>query len=482
MSDLAYISILEAHELLVSGKITARKLTEYHLSRLEHYAHDLGYVITKTDQIALEQADQIDQDIAAGKEIGLLAGIPYTAKDMILTKGIHTTAGSHILENFVPPYSATVIEKLDAAGAVLIAKVNQDEFGHGGSTENSAFHPGHNPWDTQRVPGGSSGGSAAAVAAGVGMFSIGTDTGGSIRQPAAFCGVVGMKPTYGLVSRSGVVAMASSLDTIGPIARSAEEAALILDVIAGRDPKDSTTIERAGNITTQDRNNIKKVGIITNYMEGLSDEIKAIYEQACEDLKSSGIEIVEKTLVHIEQALPTYYIVVPSEISSNLSRYDGVRYGYSDPRATNLTETYLLSRGNGFGEEVRRRVMIGTYALSAGYYDAYYKKAMQLRTLIIDDFTTALADVDVLIGPTTPTPAFHLGENVHDPVQMYLADIMTVGSSLAGLPSVSVPSGIIENLPMGLQIIGRQNEDSMVLSAAARYQEKTSWHTRRPTL
>lgn len=431
-------------------------------------------VLTIREKQALKKAAKIDKKIEAGETIGLLEGIPYTAKDMFLTRKTRTTAASKILEEYSPPYSATAIRKLNRAGAILLAKVNQDEFAHGGSTENSAFHKTHNPWNTDYVPGGSSGGSAAAVAADFGIFSLGTDTGGSIRQPASYCGVTGLKPTYGLVSRYGVVAMASSFDCIGPITRSAEDAQIVLSCIAGRDKKDSTTIESDVYPHIQDLAGQTKLGLFSGGAD--TKGIKAMLEKSSQAYEDS--ELAEQIFAD-ELSLAIYYILVPSEISSNLERYDGVRYGSSSAEATNLFETYSKTRGEFFGAEVKRRNMIGTYALSAGYYDAYYKKALQARTLIIDKFSQAFEKHDLLVGPTTLEPAFKLGAKT-DPVAMYKTDLLTVAPNLAGLPAVSIPCGIDEEtgLPLGMQIIGRQNQDDLVLALADKLQQSTDWHTK----
>ena len=484
MSELGYLSIEQAHDLLVQKKITAVELTQYHLERIRRLDEVLELSLEICESSAIAQAKKVDAKISASEAIGVLEGIPYTAKDMFLTAGTKTTAASKILEKFEPPFSATVIKKLDQAGAILIAKVNHDEFAHGTTTENSAYRVTRNPWDANRAPGGSSGGSAAAVAADVGIFSIGTDTGGSIRQPAAFCGVTGLKPTYGLVSRYGVVAMASSLDTIGPVTRSAQDAAIVLAAIAGRDEADSTTIQIDDYDFVKGDDSLagKTVGVIRQYIDGLDDDNRQVFDAAVARMKEAGAKVREIDMPNISYSLPCYYIVVPSEISSNLSRYDGIRFGYSDETATDLQQTYFRSRGKGFGPEAKRRIMTGTYALSAGYYDAYYKKAMQVRTLIIEDFRRALDEVDFLVGPTSPTPAVKLGENAEDPVAMYLLDIMTVAINLAGVPSVSVPAGFVDDLPVGMQIIGRQGDDGNVLRAARAFQQVTDWHTKRPQL
>jgi aspartyl-tRNA(Asn)/glutamyl-tRNA(Gln) amidotransferase subunit A len=467
VENLNYLSITKAHKLLTNNKITSRQLVEFYLDKIKKFDPKLKTVITLNNEQALKKADEVDLKIKAGKKIGILEGIPYTAKDMFLTEGVRTTAASQILDNYIPPYNSTVINKLEEAGAIMIAKVNQDEFAHGGSTENSGYHPSLNPWDTSRVPGGSSGGSAAAVAADFGIFSMGTDTGGSIRQPAAYCGVTGFKPSYGAVSRYGVVAMASSFDCIGPITRSAEDAKIVFEAIAGVDPKDSTT-KKYDNKKPQSSKVIYYQGGIE--MDSLIDELK-IDDTDIE--KAGSIE----ELKYSDLAVPAYYVLVPSEISSNLERYDGIRYGNSAKEASNLSETYFKTRGEYLGPEVKRRNMIGTYALSAGYYDAYYKKAMKVRTLMIESIGKVLDTYEVILMPTTLEPAFKLGAK-EDPVSMYKTDLLTVFANLAGLPAVSIPFGIDEktNLPMGLQVIGRQGDDSRVLEIASEIQSGTDWH------
>ncbi len=475
---MRYISIHEAHDALVSKQVSAVELVQYYLERIKQIDPKVRACLSVCGDEALAAAKAVDKKIACGDAIGLLEGIPYTAKDMYLTKGIRTTAASKILENFIPPYSATVIEKLDAAGAILIAKVNHDEYGHGASTENSGYHPTHNPWDLDKVPGGSSGGSAAAVAADMGIFSLGTDTGGSSRQPAAFCGVTGYKPTYGLMSRYGVVAMGSSFDTVGVIARNAEDVAVVTAAMSGRDSKDATTIESqfTGEITHQWQG--KTIGVIEEYVKNLDDANKQVFDAAVEQLEALGVKVKNVTIPTIANALPAYYILIPSEISSNLSRYDGIRYGHRSEQAHVLIETYEKTRDEGFGDEVKRRVLTGTYTLSAGYYDAYYRKAMQLRTMLREDFEKAFDGVSALIGPTTPSPAFGFGVN-EDPVSMYLADIMTVAANLVGVPSVSVPMGLVDGLPVGLQIMTAQNKDADALGLAAAFQAATEWHNLR---
>ncbi|MBI2798212.1 Asp-tRNA(Asn)/Glu-tRNA(Gln) amidotransferase subunit GatA [Candidatus Saccharibacteria bacterium] len=470
MAELGYLSIKQTHELLVSKEVSAVVLTQYYLDRIKQYDDKVKACLYVCEKEAIAQAKAVDEKIASGQVIGAIEGIPYTAKDMFLTTGIVTTAASKILKDYMPPYSATVVEKLNKAGAILLAKVNQDEYGHGGSTENSGYHPTHNPWDLERVPGGSSGGSAAAVAMDFGIFSLGTDTGGSTRQPAAYCGVVGYKPTYGLISRYGVVAMASSLDTIGTLARNADDVARLVETIAGRDQQDSTTIE--SNFKLEDLSSDVKIGVLDSYkdLEQVKNFVGAIKPTE---------EFTQAEFINPELALATYYVLTPSEISSNLERYDGIRYGQSSAKADDLYEVYAKTRDEFFGPEVKRRNMIGTYALSAGYYDAYYKKAMQARTLICQTFDRLFEQFDLIVTPTTLTAAFKLGDK-SDPVEMYKEDILTVSANLAGIPAVSIPAGVDSEtgLPLGLQVMGRQGEDAKVISAARAFQAKTDWHKR----
>lgn len=473
MVDLNYLSIKDAHELLQTGEVSCIDLTTHYLDRIKQLDSTIKAVLTICEDTALASAKEVDAKIQAGETIGVLEGIPYTAKDMFLTRGIRTTAASKILDNFVPPYSATVIEKLNAAGAVLLAKVNQDEFAHGGSTENSAYAKTTNPHGSEFVPGGSSGGSAAAVAADFGIFSIGTDTGGSIRQPAAYCGVTGLKPTYGLVSRYGVVAMASSFDCIGPLTRSAQDAATVLAIIAGRDSMDSTTISSDIPTASLKADNKLRVGVVKEF------ENNPGVANAVEVFTQAGHEISKIDLPDGNMALAAYYVLVPSEISSNLERYDGIRYGEVADDAHDLLQTYTKTRAEYLGPEVKRRILTGTYALSAGYYDAYYKKAMQVRTLIANQFSDIFKECDLIICPTTLAPAFKLGDK-SDPIEMYKTDVLTVSANLAGLPAVSIPSGIDSEsgLPLGLQIIGKQTQDEKVLALANEFQDNTDWHSR----
>jgi aspartyl-tRNA(Asn)/glutamyl-tRNA(Gln) amidotransferase subunit A len=425
-------------------------------------------VISTLEDRAMARADEVDKDPK-----GRLAGVPFIAKDNFLTLGGKTTAASNILRPFEAPYQATAIERLEAEGAICVAKANLDAFAHGSSTENSDWFVTKNPHDKTRVPGGSSGGSAAAVMLEMVPFALGTDTGGSVRQPAAFCGAVGVKPTYGRVSRSGVVAMASSTDVIGPITKTVDDAALVLDVMAGRDELDSTTIEKDQPLTNLDFSFAgKKIGLIKEYMqEGLEPGVKAAVESAADKMRQAGAEVGEISLPSLPLALAVYYIVCPAEVSSNLSRYDGQRYGLSAPEAKDLDESYELSREQGFGAEAKRRIMIGTYVLSSGYYDAYYKKAQTVRTKIINEFREAFKSFDLLIGPTTPTTAFKIGEKAGDPLKMYLNDIMTVAANMSGNPAISVPAGTSDGLPVGLQIIAPMGADVLMLAAAKAYEE-----------
>lgn len=478
-------SIRELHHQLINKERSAVEIAEAAIARIQTLEPQLHSFLQVTAEVALQQAQQVDAKIAAGEELGLLAGIPIGIKDNICTKGVPTTCASRILENFVPPYEATVSQKLIDAGAVMVGKTNLDEFAMGGSTETSAFQLTANPWDLARVPGGSSGGSAAAVAAEECIVSLGSDTGGSIRQPASFCGIVGMKPTYGLVSRYGLVAFASSLDQIGPFARSVEDAAILLNAIAGYDPMDSTSL----NVEIPDYTQFlvpdlkgKKVGVITEtFGDGLDPEVEKAVRQAIQQLKDLGAEVQDISCPRFRYGIAAYYIIAPSEASANLARYDGVKYGKRIEDAENLMEMYTRTRAEGFGAEVKRRIMIGTYALSAGYYDAYYLKAQKVRTLIKQDFEAAFGKVDVLVCPTAPTPAFKAGDKSADPLSMYLIDLMTIPVNLAGLPGMSVPCGFSsEGLPIGLQIIGNVLREDQVFQTAYAYEQATDWHTRSP--
>ncbi len=446
-----------------SGQLKAVDLVEQALAAIED-KKDFNAIIATTAERARERAKAVD----AGDNQGRLAGVPFIAKDNFLVFGADTTAASNILKGFAAPYQARAIEKLEAEGAICVAKANLDAFAHGSSTENSDFFTALNPHDKTRVPGGSSGGSAAAVMLDMAPFALGTDTGGSIRLPASYCGAVGYKPTYGLVSRSGVVAMASSTDVIGPITRTVADAGLVLDVMAGKDDLDSTTIDReaAGYAELNDHQAVK-IGVIKEYMgEGLEAGVRTQIEMAIESLRAAGHEVVEVSLPSLPAALAVYYILCPAEVSSNLSRYDGQRFAHAYPDAKNLEESYSKARSTGFGKEAKRRIMIGTYVLSSGYYDAYYKKAQTVRTKLINEFREAFEQVDFLVGPTAPGTAFKIGENISDPLQMYLVDILTVAANLVGVPSISVPAGLSDGLPIGLQIMAPQRADRALLQIA----------------
>ena len=481
-------SIRELHNQIIRKERSSVEITQEALDRIQALEPLLHSFLCVTSEYALEQARQVDAKIAAGEEIGLLAGIPIGIKDNMCTKGIPTTCASRILENFVPPYESTVTQKLKDAGAVMVGKTNLDEFAMGSSTENSAYQVTANPWDLERVPGGSSGGSAAAVASGECPVALGSDTGGSIRQPASFCGVVGVKPTYGLVSRYGLVAFASSLDQIGPFARTVEDAAILLSAIAGHDPNDSTSLKvEIPDYTKLLQPTLKpniKIGVIKEtFGEGLDPSVEQAVNQALEQLKNLGAEVQEVSCPRFRYGLPTYYIIAPSEASANLARYDGVKYGLRVPDADNLLSMYNKTRAAGFGKEVKRRILLGTYTLSAGYYDAYYLKAQKVRTLLKQDFEAAFEKVDVLVCPTAPTTAFKAGEKTEDPLSMYLGDLMTIPVSLTGLPGISVPCGFDENgLPIGMQLIGKVLREDQLFQVAYAYEQSTEWHLRSPKL
>ncbi|HET8991876.1 MAG TPA: Asp-tRNA(Asn)/Glu-tRNA(Gln) amidotransferase subunit GatA [Candidatus Saccharimonadales bacterium] len=457
-------SITDIASRVNTGELKAVELVAQSLKSINDNS-DYQAIIATLEANAVKRAKEIDAKTAKGENAGRLAGVPFIAKDNFLVFGADTTAASNILRGFKAPYQATAINRLEAEGAVCVAKANLDAFAHGTSTENSDFMTTKNPHDKARVPGGSSGGSAAAVVLDMAPFALGTDTGGSIRQPASFSGCVGFKPTYGLVSRSGVVAMASSTDVIGPLTRNVDDAAIVLDVMSGRDPLDGTTIEKQLDYTDL-KYDLKgaKIGVIKEYMnEGLSREVRQVIDEAIAKLKDAGAEISEVSLPSIDMALAVYYIICPAEVSSNLARYDGQRFGYSDPEAKTLEESYKLSRGHGFGKEAKRRIMIGTYVLSSGYYDAYYKKAQIVRTKLIQEFEVAISSVDFLIGPVAPTPAFKIGENISDPLKMYLCDIMTVAANMIGNPAISIPAGVTGNLPVGLQVMADKSKDKELL-------------------
>ncbi len=485
MTHLTDLTITEAHRLLQRGEVSSVELTQAHLERITALDGTLCAFLTVTAEIALQQARAADDRRRAGEDNPLL-GIPLAYKDVLTTRGVETTCGSKILKGYRPPYTATAITRLEAQGAVMLGKTNMDEFAMGSSTENSAYQITCNPWDTERVPGGSSGGSAAAVAARMAPAALGTDTGGSVRQPASLCGVVGLKPSYGRVSRYGLVAFASSLDSIGPFARCVEDVALILNVIAGHDPLDSTSVDLPvpdyGAALKPDLAGVR-VGVPREYfIEGMQPEVEAAVRAAIGTLQALGAEVREVSLPHTDTALPVYYLIAPAEASANLARFDGMRYG---PRisAGELWQTYRETRGAGFGPEVKRRIMLGTYALSAGYYDAYYLKAQKVRTLIKRDFDEAFQTVDVIACPVSPTTAFRIGERVDDPLQMYLSDVFTLAVSLAGVCGISVPCGFdASGLPIGLQIVGPAFGEERILHTAYAYQQATEWHRRAPAL
>ena len=476
-------SLSELSTALHNGDISSVELTQHYLDRINTYNSELNAYITVAEDHALTLARAADVQLQQ-KTAGKLTGIPLAHKDIFCTEGLRTSCASKMLDNFIAPYNATVVEKINQAGMVTLGKTNMDEFAMGSSNETSFYGQVQNPWDNQAVPGGSSGGSAAAVAANLAPIATGTDTGGSIRQPASLCNLTGLKPTYGRISRYGMIAFASSLDQAGPMARSAEDAALLLNEMAGFDPRDSTSVEQdVPDYTASLNNSLEglKIGLPRQYFgEGLDPEVAATVEAAIKTYESIGATIKEITLPNSHLAVPTYYVVAPAECSSNLSRMDGVRFGHRCEDPKDLLDLYQRSRGEGFGEEVKRRIMIGTYALSAGYYDAYYLKAQQCRRLISDDFTQAFNDVDVIMGPTAPTTAFKLGDKKDDPVAMYLADIYTISTNLAGLPGVSIPAGFVNNMPVGLQIIGNYFDEARLLNVAHRYQQITDWHQQSP--
>jgi aspartyl-tRNA(Asn)/glutamyl-tRNA(Gln) amidotransferase subunit A len=472
----------ELADRLRKRQISSVELTRHFLSRIERLNPALNAFITLTADQALAEAAAADARLAAGEE-GPLLGIPLIHKDIFCTDGVKTSCGSRMLDNFIAPYDATVVARLKGAGTVMLGKSNMDEFAMGSSNETSYYGPVKNPWDISKVPGGSSGGSAAATAARLTPFATGTDTGGSIRQPAALTGVTGLKPTYGRVSRYGMIAFASSLDQAGVFARSAADAAAALQVMAGFDPRDSTSVDVPvpdySKTLSQPLKGIK-IGLLREFFEDLETRNAALLEDALNIYTGLGAETREVSLPHLPLSVPTYYVVAPAECSSNLSRFDGVRYGYRCDNPKDLMDLYKRSRGEGFGAEVKRRIMTGTYVLSAGYFDAYYLKAQKVRRLITDDFRSAFEQVDLVIGPTTPTPAFDIGAKMNDPVLMYLNDIYTIGANLAGLPGVSVPCGFVDGLPMGLQLIGPHFAEAKLLNAAHQYQQATDWHMHAP--
>lgn len=475
------------HDMLVNKEITSLELTQAVLARIDEVEGDVQAYLTITREEALAQAKAVDEKIAKGEEIAFLEGIPGAIKDNICTKGIKTTCASKILQKFVPPYDATVMQKLEAQNPVVLGKTNLDEFAMGGSTENSAYHPTCNPWNTDCVPGGSSGGSAAAVAAGTAVWALGSDTGGSIRQPASFCGVVGMKPTYGRVSRYGLVAYASSLDQIGPITKDVTDCAHILNIIAGRDEMDSTSLDvQVPDFTKALVQDVKglKIGLPKEYfVKGMDPEVEAAVKNGVKELEKLGAEVVEISLPNTDYAISTYYLIAPAEAATNLARYDGVSYGERAEDAADLVDMMTKTRTQYLGEEVKRRIMIGNYALSAGYYDAYYLKALKVRRLVKEDYDKAFKDVDIIICPAAPSVAYKIGEKIANPLEMYLQDACTVPLNLAGLPGISVPCGYNKDkMPIGMQIIGKALDEETILRVAYTYEQSQSYHEDRAQL
>ena len=473
MSELTELTIAEAARLLRLHSISASELVTAHVERIAKVDPLVKAFLRATPELYEKQAAEADEKLRR-KEGGLLTGIPLAVKDVLCVRDVETTAGSQILRGFKPPYTGTAVQRLFGAGAVMLGVTNCDEFAMGSSTENSGYYPTHNPWDLDRVPGGSSGGSAAAVAAGEAIIAVGTDTGGSIRQPAAVCGVVGMKPTYGRVSRYGLIAFASSLDQIGPFARSVEDASLVLDAMAGYDPLDATSSDHPNDVRRDFDGGVKgmRLGMPREYfeVEGMEPGVNKAVRKAIKALEGAGAEIVDVTLPHTDYGLAAYYIIAPAECSSNLARFDGVKYGMSVQDVDNITEMYMRTRRQGFGEEVRRRVMLGTYALSSGYYDAYYLKAQKVRTLIKQDFDAAFSKCDAIVSATSPVVAFPIGSRTEDPLSMYLCDVLTLGGNLAGLPGISVPCGTSQGLPVGLQVLAPQWREDVALRVARAYE------------
>ncbi len=488
-----FLTIHQARDLLQKGEITPTDLTRAVLDRIEEVEPRVQAYLTLVANRAMEQAREADARWQKHRRdktpAPALLGIPMAIKDEICTRGVKTTAGSKILHNFVPPYNATVMEKLNSAGAILIGKTNQDEFAMGSSTENSRYHVTRNPWDLERVPGGSSGGSAAAVSANETLFALGTDTGGSVRQPASLCGITAIRPTYGRVSRYGVVAFASSLDQVGPITKDVQDAAIVLGVIAGHDPREATSVDQpvpdyAGALRASPLRDMR-VGVPREYfIAGLQKGVEDAVRTAIRVLANLGATMHEVSLPHTDYSLPAYYLIAPAEASANLARYDGVKYGYraEENPNTEMWDVMRDTRGEGFGAEVKRRIMLGTYALSTGYYDAYYLKAQKVRTLIKQDFDRAFGQVDVIVGPTSPTTAFKIGEKTDDPLQMYLADVFTLAQPLAGIPAMSIPCGFADGLPVGLQIMGRAFDEERIFRVAYAFEQATEWHKQKPKL
>ncbi len=465
------LTISKAHQGLIKKEFSALELCKAYLEKIKEKDKEIFAFLTVIEDLALSQAKKVDDMISTGRKIPLISGVPCAIKDIILVEDVKCTAGSRILENYIAPYDATVIKNLKEKNCVILGKTNQDEFAMGSSTENSAFKITKNPNDLERVPGGSSGGSAAAVAADECVYALGSDTGGSIRQPASFCGIVGLKPTYGAVSRFGLIAFASSLDQIGPMTKTIEDCEIVFDAIKGRDEMDSTSVESKLKVKSEKlKVNELKIGVPKEYfIKGIDPEVEKVIKLAIKKYEEAGAKIEEISLPHTEYALPCYFIIAPSEASANLARYDGIKYGHSTAnnptiqRSNNLIDVYLKSREEGFGDEVRRRIMLGTYALSQGFYEAYYLRAQKVRTLVKEDFDRAFKNVDAIFTPVSPTPAFKLGEKIDDPLTMYLSDIFTISVNLAGLPALSLPCGKVDNLPVGLQIIGKPFEESKIL-------------------
>jgi len=484
--ELHELSIQQTHELLSSHRISSEELTRAYLERINRLDSQIKSYVTVSDELALEGARQADQRIKAGEGLTPLTGIPFSAKDSISTRGVNTTCSSRILENYKPFYDATAIKKLSSTNAVLLGKNNMDEFGMGSSTENSGFFTTRNPWNVDYVPGGSSGGSAAAVAAGLAPFALGEDTGGSVRMPASFCGISGLKTTYGRVSRYGLIPLVSSFDTIGPMARSVYDVALVLETIAGHDPKDSTSrVEsvQSYSASLKKSENLSglRIGIPKEYfVEGMDPEVDASLQAAIKQIEGLGAEVVEVSLPHTQYAIPVYYLILFAEASSNLAKYDGVRFGLSERNGDDLMDVYLKTREIGFGAETKRRIMLGTFALSAGYYDAYYLKAQKVRALIRQDFEKAFETCDALITPVSPTTAFRIGEKITNPLDMYLSDVFVVAVNLAGIPALSVPCGVSNGLPIGMQIMGPHLSEETLLRIGHMYQSQADWHMKHP--
>lgn len=482
MLDVQKLTITEATRLLRDKKTSALELVESCFANIKKRDAEVRAFLSLRERGALAEAREIDHKISKGEKAGRLAGIPIALKDNICVAGEATSAASKILAGFTPTYDAAIVKKLKAEGAIILGKTNLDEFAHGASTENSAYGPSHNPWDLERSPGGSSGGSAAAVAAGFCLAALGTDTGGSVRQPAGWCNLYGLRPTYGRASRYGLIAMTSSTDTPGTLAKTAADSALLLSVIAGHDDNDATSLpDSAPDYLTESPQSVSglKIGVPKEFFGQITDsEVSEVLDQAVSDLKKLGVEIIEISLPHSDYGIAVYYIITPAEVSSNLARFDGVRYGYSSPEAGNLYEVYSKSRGEGFGPEAKRRIMLGTYALSSGYYDAYYKKAQKVRTVIKEEYEQALQKVDLILSPASPHPAIKLGEKADDPLAMYLEDIFTETSVMTGAPALSIPAGFVRGLPIGMQIMGPQLGEAKIFALAAAYEKEHNWVNR----